>query len=60
MDPTNFFFELLPYQHLPNVNINSDGFRGTENTIEKSGDVCRIFDVGGANTFGMGTTCDFG
>ena len=52
------FLHLLPNQHLPTVNINSDGFRGPEITKEKSENVYRIFVVGGSTTFGVGTTSD--
>ena len=52
------FLHLLPNQHLPTVNINSDGFRGPEITKEKSENLYRIFVVGGSTTFGVGTTSD--
>ena len=36
------------------VNFNSEGFRGSEFTKEKSEDVYRIFITGGSTTIGMG------
>jgi len=52
------FLHLLPNQHLSTVNINSDGFRGSEITKEKSENTYRIFVVGGSTTFGVGATSD--
>jgi len=52
------FLHLLPNQHVPTVNINSDSFRGSEITKEKSENIYRIFVVGGSTTFGVGATSD--
>ncbi len=46
---------LIPNQHFPTININSDGFRGDE--IQENPDY-RIFLIGGSTTFGVGTTSD--
>lgn len=45
---------LVPNQHLQTININSDGFRGTE---LRNSDY-RIFVIGGSTAFGVGTTSD--
>ena len=47
-----------PNQHFPTLNINSEGFRGSEISKEKPNDVYRIFVIGGSTTFGMGATSD--
>ena len=46
---------LLPNQKLSTVNINSDGFRGSE--LESNPDY-RIFLIGGSTMFGVGSTSD--
>jgi hypothetical protein len=50
--------QLKSNQHFPTININSQGFRGPETTIEKPENVLRIFMVGGSTTFGAGSTSD--
>ena len=43
---------LIPNQHYPTINVNSDGFRGNELQEEPN---YRIFVIGGSTTFGVGT-----
>ena len=50
-------YHIIPEQHKFTMNINSDGFRGTEihhNSEEKY----RIFVTGGSTAFGFGSTSD--
>jgi len=42
-----------PNQHMQTININNDGFRGSEIQKEKSDDTYRIIMVGGSTTFGF-------
>ncbi len=51
--------QLKPNQYFSTININSDGFRGPEISIEKPENVFRIFMVGGSTTFGAGSTSDY-
>jgi hypothetical protein len=51
--------QLKPNQHFSTININSDGFRGPETSMEKPKDIFRIFMVGGSTTFGAGSTSDY-
>ena len=44
---------LVPNQHFKTINVNSEGFRGSE--LQKNPDY-RIFMIGGSTTFGVGTT----
>ena len=46
---------IIPNQHFPTININSNGFRGNE--IETNPDY-RIFVIGGSTTFGSATSSD--
>jgi len=50
--------QLKPNQHFPSINVNSDGFRGPEITLEKSENTYRIFVVGGSTTMGQGSSSD--
>ncbi len=42
-----------PNQHMQTININNDGFRGSEIQKEKPDDTYRIIMVGGSTTFGL-------
>jgi len=48
-----------PKQHMKTININNEGFRGSEIQREKSEDTYRIFMVGGSTIFGYGTSSDY-
>jgi len=47
-----------PNQHMKTININNEGFRGSEIQKEKPEDTYRIFMVGGSTTMGYGSTSD--
>tara|TARA_B100000029_G_scaffold514725_1_gene618743 strand:+ start:3461 stop:4588 length:1128 start_codon:yes stop_codon:yes gene_type:complete len=47
-----------PNQHFSTININQDGFRGKEISLEKPSDTLRVFVVGGSTVFGVGSTSD--
>ncbi len=47
-----------PNQHFSTVNINSEGFRGTEFFSQKDNSIYRIFLIGGSTVFGAGATSD--
>tara|TARA_B100000029_G_scaffold256428_1_gene253145 strand:+ start:358 stop:1437 length:1080 start_codon:yes stop_codon:yes gene_type:complete len=51
----NPVLSLIPNQHLATVNINSDGFRGSE--LEKDYSY-RVFVIGGSTVFGAGLPSD--
>jgi len=46
---------LIPNQHFKTINVNSDGFRGSE--LQNNPDY-RIFLIGGSTMFGVGSTSD--
>jgi lysophospholipase L1-like esterase len=52
------YLHLEPNQHLTTININNDGFRGNDISLEKSPNTYRIFVVGGSTTFGVGSSSD--
>lgn len=64
LDATNIIYDetdvrkISPNQHFSTININSHGFRGVENTIEKSDDTYRIILLGGSTAFGIGSSSD--
>jgi len=47
-----------PHQQSLTININSEGFRGPEFSVEKPLNTYRIFMVGASTTFGAGSTSD--
>jgi len=47
-----------PNQHMQSININNDGFRGSEIQKEKPDDTYRIIMVGGSTTFGLQVLSD--
>ena len=49
---------IVPNQNFSTVNINSDGFRGTEIKSVKSNDDYRIIIIGGSTVFGAGLIND--
>jgi len=57
-DPLTGLITMTPNQHSQTVNINDDGFRGTEISKEKSDGIFRLFVVGGSTTFGSGSSFD--
>ncbi len=63
-DHYNKIMYMIPYrhhepnQHFNTLNINSEGFRGTEISQVKPDDSYRIFMVGGSTTFGSGSSSD--
>ena len=52
------FRQLVPNQHFQTVNINDQGFRGPEFSVQKSDNTYRIFFLGGSTAFGSGSTSD--
>ena len=64
LDSTNLLYDqetvlrLVPNQHYTTININSDGFRGPDITINKPDETYRIMLLGGSSAFGMGSTSD--
>jgi hypothetical protein len=48
--------KLEPNQHLPTIDINSYGLRGSEIKLEKPENTYRIIILGGSTIFGIGTT----
>ena len=50
--------QLVPNQHLQTININDQGFRGSEISAQKSDNTYRIFFLGGSTAFGSGSTSD--
>ena len=51
----NPILSLIPNQHLKTVNINSDGFRGSELETDYT---YRVFVIGGSTVFGAGLPSD--
>ena len=51
----NPILSLIPNQHLKTVNINSDGFRGSELDTDYT---YRVFVIGGSTVFGAGLPSD--
>lgn len=49
---------IAPDQHFATININSQGFRGPEISLEKPPNTYRIFVMGGSTTYGVGATSD--
>jgi len=64
IDHYNKIMYMMPYrhhepnQHFSTLNINNEGFRGSEISKEKSDNTYRIFMVGGSTTFSSGSTSD--
>jgi len=54
----NKLYTHMPNQHLPTININSDGFRGEEISKEKLKNTYRIFALGGSTTFSIRAESD--
>ena len=50
--------QYVPDQHLSTVNINDQGFRGPEFSVQKPDNTYRIFFLGGSTAFGYGSTSD--
>ena len=50
--------QLVPNQHLQTININDQGFRGSEISAQKPDNTYRIFFLGGSTAFGSGSTSD--
>ena len=50
--------QLVPNQHLQTININDQGFRGSEISAQKPDNAYRIFFLGGSTAFGSGSTSD--
>ena len=50
------YLHLEPNQHYTTIDINDDGFRGNEISLEKSSEVYRIFVIGGSTTFGVASS----
>ena len=49
---------IIPNQHFTTININNDGFRGTEINLSKINDNYRIIMIGGSTVFGSGMSND--
>jgi len=45
---------IIPNQHFTTVNINNEGFRGTEINVSKTNNDYRIIIIGGSTVFGAG------
>jgi len=52
------YLHVEPNQHYNTININQDGFRGKEVSLEKPQDTLRVFVVGGSTIFGVGSSSD--
>lgn len=57
-DPVLNRAALEPNQHMQTININNDGFRGSEIQKEKPDDTYRIIMTGGSTTFGYKASSD--
>ena len=51
------FYQMIPNQYKFTMNINSDGFRGSEISLSDTNNY-KIFLTGGSTTFGFGSTSD--
>lgn len=52
------YLHLEPNQHFTTINVNDDGFRGKEISLEKPSNTFRIIMVGGSTAFGVGSSSD--